>query len=1360
MDISLKAQKKRLKAVISAAGRRYTPELNIQVNVAEIFEGAGRTQLFYEKLKRNFREIVDSFGSYEIKKLVVLKPELLREIQDTFEKLLNEFSRVSDGGGRKEINFKNIFTISEQLDRQALSAISYLSELEEQEKVKKPKKEFYEEKFRSEKHDLRKLYGHLRDLEEFSKSKMAQASNNPFIVLNGAAGTGKTHLLCDIARERIENGLPTYIFLGEEFVTQDPWPAMFNKFGAQSIKSYLKKIDIYAKSKSTRALIIVDALNEQQAKKVYWSKLLEIKKYKSIGLILSVRTGFEKAVLPKRIVSDFLAVEHTGFAFKEWEAVTKFFSEYGLPLPEIPILSPEFTTPLFLKIFCESRVKKSKKYIKGNLSFTDVFEDYVVAQGDQILENLGFKKGRRRGEHPIWDNVIKMFAQYMADNDTDRIPESIAERLLAAEFPHSERRVLNLLEKFWLLTKEPHYGANFEVVGYDYRFPYQKFSDHLIVRYLLNKYKNVLKVNPKKLFNRHGPLYHIISGSWRYENLVEALSIQVPERTKGNELISIVPKKLIDNEYIRGAFMESLVWRDTRVDEKTKKSKFIKEKKVLKIVNEHILRYSGGSDLVLNTILSVSTVPNHPLNAILLHRHLNKFSMPKKDELWLPFLHRHYNENSAIDRLVNWATEISEDSVYTDRSTKLAGIALAWFLASSNRFLRDRATKALVVLFRSRLSLLLDLLKTFEGVNDTYVLERLYAVAYGCILINPDKEGVNLCEYVYEKFFRRKKMPIQFLLRDYIYGILEVGKKRFPKFKTLINDKHTSPPYGSKWPTRIPSLRYLKRKYKNKKIQVYGRNQDAYGQIWHSLMHDNEGGIADFGNYVVGSTIDRWSRVHLTKKGLPPKSRKKVTEEFIERLTVIQKLLWATLNEAKSIYATARIAYNFSYILEKEEPVEKSKAKEKNLEKAEKELNKLEEIFLKSLTFRQKAVYCKVVRPQQSGNPKAIDLDHAEIQRLIFSRIISLGWDPKLFAEFDTSITDDMAREAKKPERIGKKYQWIAFYEVLARIADNFAFRPNWSSDFEQYRGPWQPWERNIDPSFTLLKSGKDEKASSPWWLKASYKNWQPKISNKAWLRENRDINFQKKLVQVKQKSEEWLNLEGSTSWQQPAKPGEKEYGVPRREVWYQWRAYLVKETEADRFFKWAKKQSFMGGWLPEPITLRQIFLHEYPQSVSYISEWNEKPGWRWVKMSDKKRSDTDFDILLTSENYSGEFSSYDCSAETSTSINLPAKEIVEGMKLKQSNKSGIFIDNTGKVIAFDPSVYEKGPDCLLVRKKNFLKFLKSKKLAVLWSLVGEKRILSMTGSGGWLELGGAYLMKSNGILLSKNYSKYFPRNN
>ncbi len=77
-------------------------------------------------------------------------------------------------------------------------------------------------------------------------------------------------------------------------------------------------------------------------------------------------------------------------------------------------------------------------------------------------------------------------------------------------------------------------------------------------------------------------------------------------------------------------------------------------------------------------------------------------------------------------------------------------------------------------------------------------------------------------------------------------------------------------------------------------------------------------------------------------------------------------------------------------------------------------------------------------------------------------------------------------------ERIGKKYQWIAYHELLARLSDNVHWIDRGYSDIEDYEyfGPWQMNDRNIDPTVWVRSNGEGNPVfneTSSWWQSYSF---------------------------------------------------------------------------------------------------------------------------------------------------------------------------------------------------------------------------------------------------------------------------------
>src|SRR5437763_9967290 len=72
-------------------------------------------------------------------------------------------------------------------------------------------------------------------------------------------------------------------------------------------------------------------------------------------------------------------------------------------------------------------------------------------------------------------------------------------------------------------------------------------------------------------------------------------------------------------------------------------------------------------------------------------------------------------------------------------------------------------------------------------------------------------------------------------------------------------------------------------------------------------------------------------------------------------------------------------------------------------------------------------------------------------------------------------------REARKPERIGKKYQWIAFHELLGLLTENYRWHPQHEHErAAQCPGGWAMGIRDIDPSH--LPWSRPKSGQPPWW--------------------------------------------------------------------------------------------------------------------------------------------------------------------------------------------------------------------------------------------------------------------------------------
>src|SRR5690606_4956118 len=160
---------------------------------------------------------------------------------------------------------------------------------------------------------------------------------------------------------------------------------------------------------------------------------------------------------------------------------------------------------------------------------------------------------------------------------------------------------------------------------------------------------------------------------------------QLAERF-GLELFEVVPSATNLWCY-SDAFRQSVLWRTPASVSDTTWSHLV-----------DTAEYETDERNLIELLLSLATVAGHPLNADFLDERLRSREMAERDAFWSTYLHLAWGDGGAVDRLVEWAWHGSRGHEWDTEAVRLASIALGWMLSTPNRFLRDRATKALVSL--------------------------------------------------------------------------------------------------------------------------------------------------------------------------------------------------------------------------------------------------------------------------------------------------------------------------------------------------------------------------------------------------------------------------------------------------------------------------------------------------------------------------------------------------------------------------------------------------------------------------------------------------------------------------------------
>ena len=1240
----------RLDEVIASVGPRYTPELNVKLTLADVFEGLSRSPIFFERYQEAYGEIGKAWSNGSFQEIENDAPEKVQNLYRQLEEILNTAKRY-DKPGVEPIDW----TLMECQVEDALKCISDVHSLlrdliQKVDNAKGPQNSqragtlSRKHRLSGTQHSLWQVTEKLEGLREFIKSDIARLANQPAMILAGKAGTGKTHLFADAANYHLESGCPSILLLGIRFTKEEPWTQIRRMLDLSCTREeLLGALEAAAQCSGRRAIIFIDALNEGEGNsmwKYYLPSMLEcVARYPWVAIAVSVRSSYEKLIIPDMLDSDkVVRFIHDGFAGEEYQAATKYFEYYNIQPPSVPVLTPEFQNPLFLRCLCAGLKNRNLTAIPAGIQgMSAVFSFFLDSVNEKLAtpELLDYDPKCR-----LVHQVIRQLASWLSHGATCKVPRTIAKSI--CESIHADNGFENSL--FRHLLSE---GILAEDVSYDdngklqevITFSYERLSDHLIIRGLLDVRAD--SENLVKAFT-DGPLNKYFRDEVSClinQGLAEALAIQGPE-TLGKEIFELIPG-LKDTVPISEAFIESLLWRDPRT---------ISGKKCLTYINECVVPEVDLHCKFLNAVLTIASNPGHAFNADWLHRHLMEFKMAERDAWWSIFLHTEYSNSEirVVDRLIDWAwSETSKDHI-PDDSIRLAGTALVWFLTTSNRFLRDRATKALVSLFVNRIDVLCQLIPTFAKVNDLYVLERLYAVAYGCALRSDDSNAkLSLAQLVYNEVFKDDSPPCHILLRDYARGVVEVALRDGLDLKG-VELHRIKPPYNSDWPLEIPSEEDIQWK--------------PYA-IYESVMEHG-----DFARYILRSDAGR--------------------------------LEW------------------LDHPLEVDSPGRSSASMAERLE-------------------------------------LALPVNIA--QRWILKRVRDLGWTEDRFDQFDSNVNrySNVGRGTTKSERIGKKYQWIAYHEFLAHLADNLEFQGDyWSEERTVYEGPWQLSVRDIDPSSLLSSTGRSswEPNVSAWWTPVQFHTWKEEPDDTQW---RKCLDLLPKIsslpiVTDPETEREWFVLECNYDWEEPTSPEKDRFNLKRRHIWYMLKSYLVKSDDEECFCNWAKDQHFMERWMPESRPQTDVFLGEFPwaRAFEYFNiPYYGHQGWTTIG-----RRSLPCEVLVTADEYLQE-RGYDCSIEDAITVYLPAKWIVDKMNLSWHGEDGSYFDSAGHLVAQDPSVRTKGRGALVMDSALTTAFLESRGYRLVWTLLGAKSIRGSWKKGdscpGRMELSG-YMRIKDGQLSGK----------
>ena len=213
------------------------------------------------------------------------------------------------------------------------------------------------------------------------------------------------------------------------------------------------------------------------------------------------------------------------------------------------------------------------------------------------------------------------------------------------------------------------------------------------------------------------------------------------------------------------------------------------------------------------------------------------------------------------------------------------------------------------------------------------------------------------------------------------------------------------------------------------------------------------------------------------------------------------------------------------------------------------------------------------------------DYDHKEYQKVrakLQWRVEQLGWSHEKFESVENAIQrwqgyERRSNEKLKTDRYGKKYSWIAYYEMSGLLRDKGVLDDEYDW--------WRATTENIDPSFS----------SEPVSRKLIEENFlgNNKISTQDWIKDGDIPNIEPylKVSKIEDQEGPWVVLDGYVS---------QENKDLARETFFFIRSFLVPNQEKEKILDFLNKQDLGGRWLPEKLEFHNTFFCEVPWSTAF----------------------------------------------------------------------------------------------------------------------------------------------------------------
>ena len=669
--------------------------------------------------------------------------------------------------------------------------------------------------------------------------RFVNAQRQPVWVLTGEAGSGKSHLMANLARTILAEGRSCLLVIGERFASSVALASQIPGLVGWdwSMRDLCACLSTQSAITGNSSVLMIDAINESSQRGLWRRELPQlvalVQEFKGVRLLISCRSDCLDSTISRNILDEAERITHHGFDLRFYDAVKAYFDGYRVVSPQFPTLNAEFQNPLFLKTLCEAY--RDRSLPPGPVSFAGVLTEWEVRIAEEIEIRIDCPQATTK-------RAVKEIIETLAKSHTRRVDSAVVESICLKHFsvPTDSISLYRHLNSEGLLQEiETPEGTKV-------RLQYERFSDVRVAQVALQSFS--LKQEWLAHWRSNLLPQLVDSGclDWAAAPQLFAYALLLPNAV-GVELVECPIASLIQKEWARSqakkaiwsAWLDALPWRAIEPGHS-------------KIVRFFALWANSerNQPAVWDRLLQFACIPAHPLNADFLHHHLLTLPLPERELSWtIQFALESPTDQtggSLVAPFLYWADASAGQA--SDEQVRLSSIVLLWLTSSPSRDLRDRATDITIrILAASRSGpICMWLLEGFWEVNDPYVKERLLAVVCGVLPYLDPPAAKEVAEFVLGRFWQQSAVAPHILQREYaafiVRHVCETGVLPSVHLGVLEKGIHKSKPVV----------------WSEEQVQVYEADL-AYGSISSSLVPEEMGNYGDFGRYVMGSAVHHFA---------------------------------------------------------------------------------------------------------------------------------------------------------------------------------------------------------------------------------------------------------------------------------------------------------------------------------------------------------------------------------------------------------------------------------------------------------------------------------------------------------------------